>query len=120
ESAGPRGCRRVGQGGGMDDWIRHAIWWQVYPLGALGAEREALPPGSPAVPRLKQLEDWVPHLVGLGCNGLALGPVFESSTHGYDTVDQLRVARRRGTEQDRQDLIDPCHSHGVRVLLDGV
>jgi len=104
----------------MDDWIRHAIWWQVYPLGAVGAEREALPPGSPAVPRLKQLEDWLPHLVGLGCNGLALGPVFESSTHGYDTVDHFSVDRRLGTEQDLQDLIDACHAQGVRVLLDGV
>ena len=27
-------------------WIDHAIWWQVYPLGFVGAEREALPPGE--------------------------------------------------------------------------
>jgi glycosidase len=104
----------------MDDRIRHAIWWQVYPLGATGAEREALPPGAAAVPRLRELQAWLPHLVGLGCNGLALGPVFESSTHGYDTVDHLAVDRRLGTEQDLQDLIDACHAGGVRVLLDGV
>jgi cyclomaltodextrinase len=104
----------------MDDWIRHAIWWQVYPLGALGAEREALPEGATAVPRLTRLQAWVPHLVRLGCNGLALGPVFESSTHGYDTVDHLRVDRRLGTGQDLEDLIEACHSRGVRVLLDGV
>ena len=76
----------------MDDWIRHAIWWQVYPLGATGAERRGAAAGRRGRPRLTQLEDWLPHLVGLGCNGLALGPVFESSTHGYDTVDHL--ARR--------------------------
>ncbi|MGZ4569352.1 MAG: alpha-amylase family protein [Blastococcus sp.] len=104
----------------MSDWIRHAIWWQVYPLGATGAEREALPPGTGAVPRLKELQAWLPHLVGLGCNGLALGPVFESGTHGYDTVDHLAVDRRLGTEQDLVDLIDACHELGVRVLLDGV
>ena len=104
----------------MDDWIRHAIWWQVYPLGATGAEREALPPGAAARSRLTQLQAWLPHLVGLGCNGLALGPVFESSTHGYDTVDHLCVDRRLGTEQDLQDLIDACHARGVQVLLDGV
>jgi cyclomaltodextrinase len=104
----------------MSDWIRHAVWWQVYPLGATGAEREALPDGAPSVARLAQLQAWLPHLVGLGCNGLALGPVFESSTHGYDTVDHLRVDRRLGTEQDLTDLIDACHATGVRVLLDGV
>jgi cyclomaltodextrinase len=104
----------------MSDWIRHAVWWQVYPLGATGAEREALPPAAAAVPRLKELQGWLPHLVGLGCNGLALGPVFESSTHGYDTVDHLSVDRRLGTEQDLVDLVDACHAGGVRVLLDGV
>jgi glycosidase len=104
----------------MSDWIRHAVWWQVYPLGATAAEREALPEGAPPVPRLAQLQTWLPHLVGLGCNGLALGPVFESSTHGYDTVDHLRVDRRLGTERDLTDLIEACHATGVRVLLDGV
>jgi cyclomaltodextrinase len=104
----------------MSDWIRHAVWWHVYPLGATGAEREALPDGAPPVPRLAQLQAWLPHLVELGCNGLALGPVFESSTHGYDTVDHLRVDRRLGTEDDLTALIEACHAGGVRVLLDGV
>jgi cyclomaltodextrinase len=104
----------------MSDWIRHAVWWQLYPLGAVGAEREALPPGAPAVSRLEELQAWLPHLVSLGCNGLALGPVFESSTHGYDTIDHFEVDRRLGTEKDLQALIDAAHDAGVRVLLDGV
>jgi glycosidase len=104
----------------MSDWVRHAVWWQVYPLGASGAEGDRLPAGAPPVPRLAQLQSWLPHLVGLGCNGLALGPVFESSTHGYDTVDHLAVDRRLGTEQDLTDLVEACHGRGVRVLLDGV
>ena len=110
----------VGHSRGVSDWIRHAVWWQVYPLGATGAERDRLPEGAPTVPRLAQLQAWLPHLVGLGCNGLALGPVFESSTHGYDTVDHFVVDRRLGTEQDLTDLIEACHARGVRVLLDGV
>jgi glycosidase len=104
----------------VSDWIRHAIWWQVYPLGFTGAEKTALPAGAPAVPRLRRLEAWLPHLLELGCNGLALGPVFESGTHGYDTVDHFAVDRRLGTVDDLQRLIDACHARGVRVLLDGV
>ena len=104
----------------MSDWIRHAIWWQVYPLGFTGAEQTALPDDAPAVPRLRQLEAWLPHLLALGCNGLALGPVFESETHGYDTVDHFTVDRRLGTGDDLQHLIDACHEKGIRVLLDGV
>jgi cyclomaltodextrinase / maltogenic alpha-amylase / neopullulanase len=106
--------------GPVPDWVRHAVWWQVYPLGATGAEREALPPDAGPVPRLRELQGWLDHLVGLGCNGLALGPVFESETHGYDTVDHFRVDRRLGTEQDLLDLVAACHRRGIRVLLDGV
>ena len=119
--AGPPARGRRGRGRLMaPEWVRHAIWWQVYPLGAVGAERNALPEGAGAVPRLKQLRGWLPHLVSLGCNGLALGPVFESGTHGYDTVDHLAVDRRLGTEQDLQDLLDDCARPGIRVLFDGV
>src|SRR4051794_945948 len=118
---GPRRARAgIRHSHGMSDWVRHAVWWQVYPLGAVGAERERLPEGAPAVPRLAELQAWLPHLVGLGCNGLALGPVFESSTHGYDTVDHFAVDRRLGTEQDLVDLVAACRAAGVRVLLDGV
>jgi cyclomaltodextrinase / maltogenic alpha-amylase / neopullulanase len=104
----------------MSDWIRHALWWQVYPLGFTGAEKTALPDDAAAVPRLRQVEAWLPHLLELGCNGLALGPVFASETHGYDTVDHFTVDRRLGTDDDLQHLLDACHSHGIRVLLDGV
>jgi cyclomaltodextrinase len=104
----------------VSDWIRHAIWWHVYPLGFTAAEPAALPADASPVPRLRHLEAWLPHLVELGCNGLALGPVFESGTHGYDTVDHFRVDRRLGTEEDLQHLLDACAARGVRVMLDGV
>src|SRR6185312_12214239 len=117
---GQHGADRSGHGSPVSDWIRHAIWWQVYPLGFTGAERAALPDGAPPVSRLRQLEAWLPHLLELGCNGLALGPVFESGTHGYDTIDHFRVDRRLGTDDDLQHLLDACHGSGVRVLLDGV
>lgn len=101
-------------------WSDHAIWWHVYPLGFLGAERTALPPGEPPRHRLPALAEWLDHLVRLGCNGLALGPVFAAETHGYDTVDHFRIDPRLGTEDDLTDLIERAAARGVRVLLDGV
>ena len=62
----------------MTAWPNHVIWWQVYPLGFLGAERSALPAEATAVPRLRALEPWLDYLIALGCNGLSLGPVFAS------------------------------------------
>ncbi len=101
-------------------WPDHAIWWHAYPLGFVGAEREALPADTPPEPRLGRLADWLDHLVELGCNGLVLGPVFASETHGYDTVDHYRIDPRLGTEDDLKRLIDDASQKGVRILLDGV
>ncbi|GAA1854861.1 alpha-amylase family glycosyl hydrolase [Actinomadura bangladeshensis] len=101
-------------------WPDHAIWWHVYPLGFVGAESEAPPGGTSAAHRLARLTGWLDHLVGLGCNGLALGPVFASETHGYDTVDHYRVDPRLGDEDDLRRLIDEASQKGIRILLDGV
>ncbi|MEU4089434.1 alpha-amylase family glycosyl hydrolase [Streptomyces aureus] len=101
-------------------WPDHAIWWHVHPLSFLGAEPDALPADAPVRHRLPVLVDWLDHLVGLGCNGLALGPVFAAETHGYDTTDPFRIDPRLGTESDLVDLVDRAASRGVRVLLDGV
>jgi len=36
----------------VSDWVRHAIWWQVYPLGFTGAEPLALSDGTEPVLRI--------------------------------------------------------------------
>lgn len=94
-----------------------ALWWQVYPLGFTGSE----PTATPAVRhRLPRITAWLDYLVGTGLNGLALGPVFASGTHGYDTVDHLRIDPRLGDRADFDALIAAAHDRGIRVLLDGV
>jgi cyclomaltodextrinase len=101
----------------MPDWVQDAVWWHVYPLGFVGAERNAT---DVVTPRLGRLTGWLDHAVELGANGLALGPVFASSTHGYDTVDHLRIDPRLGTDADFDALVAAAHDRGLRVLLDGV
>jgi glycosidase len=101
-------------------WVDHVIWWQVYPLGFTGAEPVAMDPAAPPHHRLAHLRQWLDHLIALGCNGLALGPVFASGTHGYDTTDYFRIDPRLGDEADFDALVKDCRERGIRVLLDGV
>ncbi|OIH94422.1 alpha-amylase [Curtobacterium sp. MCBA15_001] len=98
------------------------MWWHVYPLGFVGAEvRPDVPVvDRPVEHRLGRIADWLDHVVALGLNGLLLGPVFASSTHGYDTVDHLRIDPRLGDDDDFDALVRAAHDRGVRVLLDGV
>lgn len=100
----------------MPGWVEHAIWWQVYPLGFLGAEPAARPADDPVEHRLPRLAGWLDYLLELGGDGLALGPVFASGTHGYDTVDHFRVDPRLGDTGDLRELVGRCRERGVRVL----
>ena len=70
--------------------------------------------------RLPLLLDWLDYLIELGCNGLALNPVFASESHGYDIVDHFAVDARLGDDADIDELIAACHDRGIRVLFDGV
>lgn len=104
------------------DWVQHVMWWHVYPLGFVGAPiRPDAPPAETTVEhRLGHLEAWLDHLVALGLNGLQLGPVFASATHGYDTIDHFRIDPRLGDDGDFDRLVAACRERGIRVLLDGV
>jgi glycosidase len=51
---------------------------------------------------------------------VALGPIFASRTHGYDTTDHYRIDSRLGDDTDFDYLIEQAHGRGLLVLLDGV
>jgi len=72
------------------------------------------------VNRLASLQRWLDHLISWGGNGLLLGPIFTSSSHGYDTVDYFRIDPRLGDDSDFDALVAACRDRGVRLLLDGV
>ena len=97
--------------------LDRTIWWHVYPLAALGAPIRS---EHDSAHRLRALEPWLDYLVELGCNGLLLGPIFASATHGYDTLDHFRIDPRLGDESDFAWLIDACSARGIHVMLDGV
>ncbi|MEA5154990.1 alpha-amylase family glycosyl hydrolase [Raineyella sp.] len=96
-----------------------AVWWHVYPLGALGAPIRGERPAE-VVHRLSGLEAWLDHVVDLGCSGLLLGPVFASDTHGYDTLDHFALDPRLGDDADFDHLLAAAAERGLAVVLDGV
>jgi cyclomaltodextrinase len=100
-------------------WVQHAIWWQVYPLGFVGAFPSDAPRGADEH-RLRRIIEWLDHALELGASGVALGPVFASKTHGYDTTDHYSIDPRLGDDGDFDELLAEAHRRGLRVLLDGV
>jgi cyclomaltodextrinase / maltogenic alpha-amylase / neopullulanase len=100
-------------------WADTAIWWHTYPLGFVGADTTTNQHGE-VTHELGRIAGWLDDLLELGCNGLLLGPIFDSASHGYDTVDHLRIDPRLGDDADADALFSACRERGIRVLLDGV
>ena len=100
-------------------WVEHVIWWHVYPLGFVGAfPSDAAPEAHEH--RLRRIAEWFDHAIALGASGIALGPIFASRTHGYDTTDHYHIDPRLGDDDDFDYLIAEARRRGLRVLLDGV
>lgn len=98
-----------------NDWRMY----HIYPMGFCQAPTKNDFSSAPQ-PRLDQIKDWIPHLKSLEINALYLGPIFESTSHGYDTQDYYAVDRRLGTIQSVKSLIEHLHQEGIKVILDGV
>lgn len=75
---------------------------------------------SPAGDGLFSLIKHIPRLLSLGINALYIGPLFESSSHGYDTIDYYHVERRLGNNNDLKQLVRALHENGISVILDAV
>ena len=63
----------------------------------------------------------------LGVTALWLTPVLEndspdrdkqSTYHGYATTNYYRVDPRFGTNEDYKTLVDDCHKHGLKLVMD--
>jgi cyclomaltodextrinase / maltogenic alpha-amylase / neopullulanase len=103
----------------MSRWASDACIYNLYPLGAVGAPaRNDL--HAPVSQRIEQLYAWLSHVQAVGADALLLGPVFESTAHGYDTADFFRIDRRLGTNEEFARWSKTLHQHGLRLVLDGV
>lgn len=102
----------------MSTWYEQAIFYHMYPLGMTGAPKTNIQ--TEVTDRFKELDQWIPHIHSLGCNAIYIGPLFESSSHGYDTGDYKLVDRRLGTNESFREFTKLCHENGIKVVVDGV
>ena len=102
----------------MGKWYDEAVFYHIYPLGLTGAPR--VNDQEETVHRMQDLFPWIDHLKKLGITAIYIGPLFESTTHGYDTRDYKKVDRRLGDNEDFKEFVKRSHEAGIRVVVDGV
>lgn len=103
----------------MKSKINSSIFYHIYPIGMCGVPKknDFCSPSGNAINRLSgELEK----IKNLGANAIYIGPLFESSSHGYDTVDYYFVDRRLGNNEDFKNFVKSCHNLGISVIVDAV
>lgn len=98
-------------------WYNETTIYQIYPLGCCGAPETN---DGVLTPRILKIAEAIPHLVKLNVGAVYFCPVFESSSHGYDTADFSKIDVRLGSNEDFRNLCNQLHENGIRVILDGV
>lgn len=103
----------------MNNLFSEKFFYHIYPLGLCGCPTRndfSCPAGN----AFEKLTEDLDRIKNLGVNALYIGPVFESTAHGYDTVDYYHVDRRLGNNQKFAEFCKACHERGISVILDAV
>ena len=103
----------------VPDWAKNAIIYHIYPLGFFDAPKYR-DQENQVVNRLENIRNYYNHFQKLGMTVIQFGPLFESTSHGYDTIDFFKIDRRLGTNDLFRDIVSELHELEIRIILDGV
>lgn len=95
------------------------VFYHIYALGLGGCSKKndfACPAGNFFEVLSSELDD----IKNNGFNAILIGPVFESSAHGYDTVDYYHIDRRLGNNEKFKNFCKLCKEKNISIVLDAV
>lgn len=118
----------------VPEWVKHAVFYQIFPDRFARSPRNPLPRGIQVKPwgtppeeqgfqggDLYGIVDKLDCLQELGVTALYLNPIFSSaSNHRYHTFDYFTVDPLLGGNAALRELVDALHARDMRVVLDGV
>lgn len=114
-------------------WVKDTVWYQIFPERFANGDAACNPkntlPWASAEPTADNffggdftgIIHHIDHLAELGINGIYFTPIFKAhSNHKYDTIDYMEVDPQFGTKEIFRKLVETCHKHGIKVMLDAV
>jgi cyclomaltodextrinase len=122
----------MGQDVHTPDWVKHAIFYQIFPDRFARSERIEKPhnlepwDSAPSVYGFKGgdllgVTEKLDYLQDLGVNAIYFNPIFQSaSNHRYHTHDYYQVDPILGGSRAFQTLLKEAQRRSMRIVLDGV
>lgn len=98
-------------------WYDRAVFYHIYPLGLCGCPHDNY---GEEGHYFEKLTAWARHAHDMNVTAIYIGPLFESGSHGYDTIDYRKVDSRLGTNAEFAQFVKDCHAMGMKVIVDGV
>ena len=116
------------------DWVKHAIFYQIFPDRFARSTRVAPQAGVQfkpwgALPEEQGFQggdlygviEKLDYLSELGVNAIYLNPIFSSAAnHRYHTFDYYHVDPLLGGDEALRQLLSQAHDRDIRIVLDGV
>ncbi|MEM9092549.1 MAG: alpha-amylase family glycosyl hydrolase [Cyanobacteria bacterium P01_F01_bin.53] len=118
------------------DWVKHAVFYQIFPDRFARTVREPLPPAMqvpletwespPTLQGYKGGDLWgvaeqLDYLQDMGITAVYFTPIFSSaSNHRYHTHDYYTVDPLLGGNEAFFDLLEAAHARNIKIVLDGV
>lgn len=108
-------------------WTDNNLIYEIYPLGFFSCPKiNPIAKISPSIReikpqhRLASIREYYPYFKELDIDTIYFGPIFESCTHGYDTINYFQIDRRLGTNELFKEIITELHQLKIKVILDGI
>lgn len=114
------------------EWLQRSVAYQIFPDRFENGDVSNDPEGTltwgikPTTKSmfggdLKGIISRLDHIKKLGADLIYMTPIFASSSnHKYNTRDYYEIDKSFGSLEDVRELIDRCHSLGIRVIFDAV
>ena len=94
-------------------WWKHGVVYHIYPRSFYDSNNDGIGDLQGIIQKLDYLRQ-------LGIDAIWLSPIYKSpqADYGYDVSDYKKIDSAYGSMEDFKELLNLCHSKGIKLIMD--